>query len=915
MNIPVFHVSTTNIFPAANSNAGGQLSTEFNMRSRETVSVGPSNSDRSIDYFVGPSYVHSEDSFMIESNGSSIRMYPGRALVSGHFVDCKVPIDIDLIELNHSLQSEGETQLAGALSIGLRALYNTESTMMASILVEESSGLFSGIQVVILPSDQFITPLESPKDPSSVTAHIKLADFNYANGAITNVVNNYPKKCIVLSSDRVESNVDYLESGFVTKSGLNPNYLYIMAGKSRGGQVENDSTWCDARDSLMVWDNSVTGVNPESITTIPSTFKIRDEVKEADFLRASKYGNQIVLDSKGPVSLVVPHKQVDGMHTDTGDDQYYPHKFYTIPSANFATGESGVVTQKYTNYIKEIEQKINAYYGMPHGKQMMYIEELNDRNELPSIRESWSPGDYVLVGRDNTVYQYDSDTEMFESPTTLYVVLPGLVSEITSNPSVDNDACCISKLYLSDMPGLSIASSDPYELEDNSIYRGRLFKDFFTIIDDSVEVNYNTYYYEVSSCVPASKKYADPILLTSNIRLATTDLIGGFLNVDETSDYQDGGYVFRDDNGHLRLLDYSLLRSDGLSYQLGQDITIGSGLTVSAIQEQLNDFVNERIAFANSYHALQALQSSPGDSDRTWIDMIKLTVVLPDTSDVSESEDRQIIINGIDSRFGTSVLLKIEGNASSNFVVNISNCSRLRIDSNIGGSPVININNCCLYYDASILNRVNSIDNLSLWYDGKYDTVYDSVGIIQSTPPNIFVDGNTVISLDPIMDSNHIDFWSLDSAVNDNHYSYGLRSITFDRRGNIISASIFIRCTTTANVDTGYFVAKQDFTLPQSGALNYPSSRLTKPIKITGDFVHSYSTQALDGSSIFVVIDNNFTAVSGYFNSDSQSVVDNGAIYIYQDIKNVNNILGIDPNDGAMLGSSGWHIFSGGVVG
>ena len=42
MNFKRFSVGTTNIFPIANSTAGGQLLTEYNLRSRESVNTNQS---------------------------------------------------------------------------------------------------------------------------------------------------------------------------------------------------------------------------------------------------------------------------------------------------------------------------------------------------------------------------------------------------------------------------------------------------------------------------------------------------------------------------------------------------------------------------------------------------------------------------------------------------------------------------------------------------------------------------------------------------------------------------------------------------------------------------------------------------------------------------------------------------------
>ena len=61
MNFVTFPVSGTNIFPISNSKLGGQLLTEFNLRSIDTVAT-PSN----LSYSVGPSFVHGKNDFDVQ---------------------------------------------------------------------------------------------------------------------------------------------------------------------------------------------------------------------------------------------------------------------------------------------------------------------------------------------------------------------------------------------------------------------------------------------------------------------------------------------------------------------------------------------------------------------------------------------------------------------------------------------------------------------------------------------------------------------------------------------------------------------------------------------------------------------------------------------------------------------------------
>ena len=153
MNFKRFSVGTTNIFPVANSTAGGQLLTEYNLGSRESVSTNPD-----VKYMIGPSYVHSMDDYYVriqqdDSNvkisSSTLEILPGRAVVNGHFIESLAPILIDLAAANASRQS-GEPALKGELSVGLKVMYSTTETMAGSMLVENDENVYEGIQVFVI---------------------------------------------------------------------------------------------------------------------------------------------------------------------------------------------------------------------------------------------------------------------------------------------------------------------------------------------------------------------------------------------------------------------------------------------------------------------------------------------------------------------------------------------------------------------------------------------------------------------------------------------------------------------------------------------------------------------------------------------------------------------------------------------
>lgn len=369
MNFVVFPVGATNIFPLANSSAGGQLLSEYNIRSRESVQTDPN-----VEYFIGPSYTHSMNDFAVycQRDGhdvtistTAIQIQPGRALVNGHYVESLTPVVIDINDANTLAQKEGIAPLKGKLAVGLRMAYSTYQTLAGSALVEDTHGeYYEGVQAVILPADAVKLPADVPKETqfSKVNMDLLLATFTYRNGTVSDVKQN-SEKIRSISADRI-ANMDNLFSDiFVSKTNLDPNKLYVFSGKSDDGTtIDGRDTWCDATDSLMEWDS-----HPIINRTTPST--------QAAFTYDASTGN---------TSLVIPHKQVDGMKNTQGQDVYFQDKILPLPLADFS-GAGGVVGPEYTRRIQEIEQKVNAYYSLPNGRMRQYIPILNSRDDLPTI--------------------------------------------------------------------------------------------------------------------------------------------------------------------------------------------------------------------------------------------------------------------------------------------------------------------------------------------------------------------------------------------------------------------------------------------------------------------------------------------------------------------------------------------------
>ena len=394
MNLTVFPVSTTNIFPISNSHAGGQLLTEFNLRSRESVGTDPA-----VTYSIGPSYVHSLDDFdvTLELDGSgvpistsAIMISPGKAVVNGHYIESLTPITIDIDECNARLVSLGQTALKGKLCVGLRVMYSTEQTMNGAMQVENSIGLYTGIQVVILPKEGsgevFTTPSDSPTDESKVNAHIKLAEFSFSNGTVSSIKRN-DDKISMFTADRISSINSFISDIYVKKTGLDPWKIYTYAGNGADTQYD---TWCDSMDSLMVWDN-----DPHTVAGAPNG------VQSATF-----WYNPLT----DKVVLQLPHKQPDGgIYGTDGNQRHYEDKILNLPSANYGLCTGGVVTKAYTSAVRDIDNKIQTFYRLPQGKMRYYYDgvltEKAKEKQFPQIYDNctWTPGDYILVSQDATV--------------------------------------------------------------------------------------------------------------------------------------------------------------------------------------------------------------------------------------------------------------------------------------------------------------------------------------------------------------------------------------------------------------------------------------------------------------------------------------------------------------------------------
>lgn len=849
MNLIKFPVASTNIFPVANSTAGGQLVTEYNLRSRESVSTR-----QDVPYMIGPSFVHSETDFALskpDNTTAVLRINKGRGVINGHFIETFSDVDIDLLQENMEAASRHDPELSGQLRVGLRAFYSTELTMAGALAKENDAGLYEGIQIVILPVNDFKLP-SSDVQEADVTAHLWLGDISFINGKVS-LGDTNGDKCRYLPASRIADSEDFLSTKYVTRDGLQTGSLYIFSGKG----VENEdvpelSTWCQANDSLMIWDN-----NPE--VTSDAT---KVGPKEATFA-VTKYLNG----SDHGVALVIPHKQVDGYTDQSGNPLYFTYRSIDLPDADYNDSKPGIVTPAFINSIKQIETKINQYYALPEGKQIGYIDTLNATDELPELSSStnWQEGDYILVRNDLTVINGEGPV------STMYVVRNCVrISEIRNEPVHEDETDPSSAWHFSTRadaisqivtPGHDTVIADG-SVSGNTQYYDSTQLDVNTIfnIDDvdyyrqNVSVNRNAFIVKYTGTfldnqVPrVETSYSvfrasatEPVLeyaqfiLTGYTPLATETAIGGFLNINNLdADVEDGGYVYRDSNGHLRLLDYALLREGQLAYQLGQDFETSAALTVEGQQEELDEYVNQRVAFLTANET--ALRRKAGT------DLFTVTVTL----NVPEHSDSVVYtIQGIDSRFGTAVVIKMTGYVDSNVNLLVSNCEKVRLDRSVIGST-IGVIGSSLYYDADVIDSLTAASNMTLWYERKDDLI----------DPNITVSGLIVTSSADGVTLDEVDFWHDQSGYNnDNHFYIKLKSLIFDSTLHVIGATALVKDTSTENVSAGDLIYVASSMLPNTLDLPYPASRI-RPLLIEGSFVNGYR---LANTNKFMLIDHDFS--------------------------------------------------------
>lgn len=948
MHFITFPVASTNIFPLVNSSQGGQLATEYNLKSREMVMTNPD-----VKFAIGPSFLHSDTDFQVKLledtevanydanqlykkgdyctynnntyvcivditaaepftsshwskssiSSSILQIDPGRAVINGHYVETLAPMLVDLNLANIELAQASKPALFGDLSIGIKSYFSTETTMAGAMLVENEDNMYVGIQIVIEESKKFKVPgdvgCRAETERDNVTADIKLADFTYINGAVSSAsITPNPNVTRYIDSRRIADFASILDDTYVTSSSVSDNILYTFSGKSKN--------WCDSTGSLMTWDKAYNAhrqyLTPAQIAEIEATYG-----DEANFYTDPTTGN---------VSLVVPHKQIDTNFDPTSSQTYlyYLPKILNFPTANYSASTPGIVTSAYTNKIKEIASVINTYKQFTNGKQIGYIDILNVADdgktdpELPTDLSGpgYNVGDYILVREDYTVGITEDDGS---NPSTMYFVLPGDITAIAWGGTSQPSGIRVGNPYIlkasegAPVPTEQIPSAaDLLDIFSYTSYKGTV-GDYFEIDyynEDETEVT--VYYYPVTAA--GAKSLSSAILLTGGVPLATETQIGGFYNASTDIEYTDAGYVYLDDTGHLRLRDYELLRSGAMAYQLGSSLEITTNQTLASIQSFLDELVNSRVAFYTN----AVLTSTPP--------VIDIKIPLP------YDEEGVLNIYNLDSRFGTAVYLHFIANDPtkdySKITINISDCEKVRIDSaitTIPKGPMINIFRSCLYYDAGVINYIKLGDSsrrATLFSDPTF-TGFNGLTLwyarFSLSDPDITVNGMEIMQPNVDSAAQDVVFWD-ENMPNDNHFGYALRSVTLSNVGTVIACSLYVANISTATVNpNGRIIIGGDFTLPQGSNLNYPEACITNALRITGTFTTAYPDNT---GTKWITTETSFTATSGVF--DKYTGLATGTIAFNADTEtldaiytaNLNKIKGWEVGD--------YHIFYGGVT-
>lgn len=948
MELIAFSVSSTNIFPIANSRVGGQLLTEFNLRSRESV-----NTDPNVSYPIGASYTHSLSDFRLsKSTGDNytFKIAPGRAVVNGHYLESLVSISIDMSDLNMQLISDNKTALTGDLTVGIRMIYSSEASLSGSLLPESNStdsdtyaSYYQGVHIVILPSSEFITPSDkvANTNQNAVTAHLKLGtiSFNSSRG-ITSITNN-DNKIQNVPAARISDIDQMLNDNYISASNLDPVRFYALTGKYGDSA---DSRIQDITGTLVVWDKQPTLLySPQLDAPSSATFE------------PSKDKTKLML--RLPLKNNADHSMIDSF----GRKVYYGCKDIDVPAANYNDGTPGIVNEAYTAAIKNIQNVVsNLRIGVlpTGGKFVKYLDSKTDTTSLPSLVNTHYPvGSYIIVGQDYTLGDYSSDVR---HPSTLYIVGPAAVrtidrwmesagvqyqhaSDVFDPPRRQTDSSVQEAISVGNswipsaaatsggslIASVSIEEFDPTKEDsvakilamlDVTSYNGRAGIDYFAVhglysnsITQSVAVSASGSAQNVkvsdeelqvalSQAPTASSTTSSGDMLVSQVvtyyyKVATIDpatyrwlgpVVLSQAIAPATSDAI-GGFLSTEETGH----GYVRITPDNRLQLVDYDLftTVWNAYTLSTditISESNTSDVFDTL-FENVCNRVVRKDFTKADdgntSEYSVPDHVSVVINLSD----SMSVDSPIAVSNIDSGYGAYVNLVLTGSTPSGLQIFIENVEKLKLDaSGLIGSPEIHVDNCGLFYDVATLNLLKSSSRNSV---SALRLWYDKN--ISDTSLDIVVDGMTVTACSFTSPESTVstDIYS-QTTPDDNIYLYSLRTITFSSSGDVIGLGLCISDSTTPDASLpSESLLGYSFKVPQSLSLPYPARCFTRPLKISGTFLSAYSPNS--SSSQIVLKENIFTAATNTYDITQPDVTSiTGAIWIYAKLKKISGVGG-----------------------
>lgn len=838
MNLVKFPVAATNIFPIANSTAGGQLLTEYNLRSRETVGTDinvPSS------LHIGPSYVHSMRDFALSGNGSVVTIHEGKGLFNGHYVELLTPIDIDLTtEITKIVDSSERAELRGDLTVGILVMYSTLNTMASTILTEklpsesddpndaEISAYYQGVHIVILPTAKAKTPSDvwvdgavPPGSDTNFNMHLKLGRIIYKNGAIQGDPIQDENKIKQIDGSRI-SNIDAIISdSYLTNTHTRNDTFYAYNPYAGLDETRYGDGWVNINPAMIKW----------RMVDAPTSDTAPNPNATAEF----------VPDGGGrAVNLVLPHLQIPDYKV-SGQPKYFEDIVVPIAEASPITGIPGVLGKSYMEHISSLARKLDTMYAgiTSLGTMKLFINILDDRtviDDLVPASEKWNVGDYVLVSQDNTVESVEG-----RPCSTMYVVEPGILTKAKpAEPfnQIPEGGVPVGTLDDVEVQNIQQDPEDGKVTWESLQIRARR-GDYFVIVysEDSATEEHpagSIYgYYVVERTGKPSLNAIDPIYITGGVPLAYEDTVGGFLNVPNSSLGQ--GYVYRDEDGHLRLLDFDLLVSGVLAYRLSEDY-VNYSYDANTIAAELEEFVNNRVAFKDETAQTYNYLTPPS---------VNITLQLTDETVVSDSE---LKIHSIDSRFGTYVNLTIDATTSSMgpITVYVSDIEKLRLhisDAFINSGSNVVITRCCMYYDPDTLNKLDSEDTnqLTYWYC-QFD----------ESDPDLVVNDTTIqrrVAVTPMTSEPETNWWSQVEAGGQMQTYYGIDSITLSHSGEVIGMGFAILDHITQGNDLeSRSMNITDLTISSGIGFPIPYKKFNYNILASGNYSGGYWMSSASGN-------------------------------------------------------------------